>query len=163
MGAGDIISAVIVLFVLSIFFFSFFYIGGQFISSMESNSSINESSRVLEILSKSSSALNKLDYAFFMFFLGVILLTILTGWLVGGYFIFAVLYFAFIIFAIIMSIIFSNIWEQYTTNAIWGTTLTSMQLTNHILLYLPMYISIIGVLGLTVMFAKPFLMGGGRT
>lgn len=161
MSAQDIPFIALSIFAIAITFFAMFYFGGQIISKFKENDVIGNNSAAVEVLDKTDAIHDRLDYVVFVIFISSALLLIVTGWLVGGDPIFAILYFFFVMFSILIAALCSNMWEEFTGASVWGTTLLSFPITNHILLYYPMYIGIMGITGLIVMFAKPYTAGGG--
>jgi hypothetical protein len=66
----------------------------------------------------------------------------------------------FIVIAVIISAVLANAWEQYSSAAIFGLTIAAFPTTNHLLLNLPIYIAIVGFIGVVAMLAKPYLSQG---
>jgi lipoprotein signal peptidase len=56
----------------------------------------------------------------------------------------------------------SNVWESFSTKAIFVTDMVQFPISNNIMLNLPLYIAVIGVIALIVMFAKPYVGGDVR-
>jgi hypothetical protein len=54
----------------------------------------------------------------------------------------------------------SNVWYDASTASVFGTTVASFPIMNHILSNLPIYIAAIAVLGTVVMFSRPFIARG---
>ncbi len=71
------------------------------------------------------------------------------------------IYFLVMVIGVVLASVMSNVWETTSQASIFGSTITHFPITNNLMLYLPLYIGIIGFLGLIVMFAKPYLFGGG--
>jgi hypothetical protein len=101
-----------------------------------------------------------LDYVIFGLFIGLVLALLITAWFIGGNPVFMFLYFIFVVLAVVMSAILSNVWESYSGNSVFGLTIASFPITNNLLSYLPLYIGIVGFIGVVAMFAKPYLGGG---
>lgn len=161
MSAQDIPFIALSIFAIAITFFAMAYFGSTIIDKFKENEVINGTASAVEVLNKTDAIHDRLDYVVFVLFVSSALLLIVTGWLVGGDPIFAILYFFFVLFSILISALCSNMWEEFTAASAWGTTLLSFPITNHILLFFPMYISIMGMIGLIIMFAKPYVVGGG--
>lgn len=119
---------------------------------------INSSDAAVESLSAVSTISNRMDYVIFGLFIGLILGVIITGWFVGGNPIFMFIYFIVVVIAVILAMIFSNVWDTVSQSSIFGTTVTHFTITNNIMGNLPLYIAIIGIIGLVVMFAKPYVV-----
>lgn len=107
-----------------------------------------------------SHVTDKLDYLVMTVFLGMVLALIITSWYIGASPVFFFLYFVVILMGIVIGAILSNTWETVSTKALFSTVLGSFPMTNHILMYLPLYIAVVGFLGMTIMFAKPY---GGQS
>jgi len=87
-----------------------------------------------------------------------VLAIIITGWLVGGNPIFAFIYFIVLVILVAVSAIFSFTWNKLTTTALFGTLVADkFPAIDFILSNFPVFIAIIGFIGLMVMFAKPAL------
>jgi len=102
----------------------------------------------------------KYDWIFFGFFIGLVLSLIITSWFVAGNPIFIVLYFLGIFMFDIVAIIFANIWEGLSSYPVFASYLAHLPITNFIMLRLPIFIAVVGFLGVVVMFAKPRVEGG---
>ena len=99
------------------------------------------------------------DYMVFGVFMALVLLLIITGWFIGGNPIFMLIYFMFVVVSTFIAAILSNIWVYITTQGAWASYLSYFPKTNFILLHFAMFIGVVGVIGLIVMFAKPFVGG----
>ena len=159
MAARDVIFIAITLFTVAIGFFVVHYTINTVVSQLIVVEAINESDAAIEAISMSATISNRLDYVIFGLFIALILGLIITGWFIGGNPIFMFIYFIFIIIAVVLSMIFANVWDTVTQSSIFGSTVSHFVLTNNILGNLPIYISIIGLVGLVVMFAKPYIAG----
>jgi len=110
---------------------------------------------------------DRFDYLFFSMLIGYILFIIISGYLVGGSPVFMFIYFIVVVISVVFSMVLANAWYDVTTQTIFTTILpgftidTALPITNHIMTYLPVYITGIGLLGLLVMFAKPYVSQGG--
>jgi hypothetical protein len=113
--------------------------------------STNQSRGSIEAIGEVS---DKTDYMFFAVFLGLFLGIIFVSWLVGGNPIALIIYIFFGIISLMFNMFLSNTWETIT-KAAFATELVKMPLTNHVLLYLPVYCMVCFFLGILIMFAKP--------
>lgn len=156
--ARDIIFAGVLLFALGLGFFIVHNIMTTSVDKIIAVKEINESSRATESFEGIKTMVNRLDYVIMAVFIGLILSMIITGWFIGGNPIFMFIYFIVILIAVIISTFLANIWETATQSAIFGSTISSFPITNNILLKLPIYIAVIGVLAMVVMFAKPYII-----
>ena len=67
-------------------------------------------------------------------------------------------YFLFVLFGVVLSSILANVWYDYSNASIFGLTINAFPITNNIILYMPIYAAVIGLLGFIAMFTKPFLL-----
>lgn len=154
----DVLVIAALLFMTAVAFLGTHYMANEALDSMINNTQINTSSDAVSSLQTTKNLTNRFDYLFFGLFIGLVLTVIISGWLVGTNPLFMFLYGIFIIIAVVVSAVFSNGWATFTEyNAFIVTATTNFPITNHILTYLPLYITAIGVLGMVVMFAKPFI------
>lgn len=153
----DIIFIAVALFALSIGSFGLYFAANLSYDKMLSVGTINESNATVEVLQSAKATSNKADYVLFMTFIGFAMALIITGWVIGGSYVFMVIYFLFIVISVILSMILSNSWETVTGMIVFGTTISNFPLMDHIISYLPVYISIIGVLGMIAMFGRPLV------
>ena len=103
-----------------------------------------------------------MDYLVLMALFGLIIGDIILSWIFGGNPIFMFLYIIIYILAVFISPIFSNVWTTMTIVSQFNQTLSIFPITNHIMGYLPQYVAIIGLIGMLVMFGKPYLEAGTR-
>jgi len=120
---------------------------------------INESSATRTALGTVRTLSNRLDYVFFGLFIALTLSMILTGYFVGGLPIFMFIYFLVVVIGVAISALFANVWEDVNTLSVLGASLASFPIANHIIGNLPYYVTIIGMIGILVMFAKPYFQG----
>jgi hypothetical protein len=159
--ARDIIIIGAMIFALALAFFVTHFIINQTVTQMIANPVINESTAAVQSLQGSQNLTNRFDYVVFGVFIGFVLAMIITGWFIGGYAIFMMIYFIFVIIAVVMATILANIWESVSTASIFGATVAAFPITNNLMTYLPMYMAIIGGVGILVMFAKPLFIQNG--
>ena len=159
MAASDVILIGILVFAAAIGLFAIYAAVNPVITSMQ-HSAINESDTAVEVLEGTRTMLGKLDYLVMGVFIALILSLIITSWFIGGNPLFMFIYFIVIVLAVIVSAILSNVWETVSGASVFGTTLGSFPLSNHLMLLLPYYIGVIGFIGIVVMFAKPYLSEG---
>lgn len=159
MAAQDIIFAGIILFVLSIGGFVVFFASNTVVDTMLDMTAINSTPAAVESLQATKTASNRIDYLTLAVFIGLTLGIIITGYLVGGHSIFMAVYFIVVVIATFLSAILANVWESVTGASIFGTTITSFPISNHIITNLPLYVAVIGIIGIIVMFAKPQEVG----
>ena len=156
----DIILAMVVVFMFGLGFFVINYALNTTFNSMIQVEAINQSAGTVAVFEGTQTGLlGKLDYIVLGLFIGLTLGIIVTGYFLGGYPIFAFFYFIVLIIGVVLSAVMSNVWETFSTTAIFGTTINAFPLTNHLMNYLPYYCAVVGFIGIVAMFAKPLLGG----
>lgn len=160
-SARDVILIIIVLFVMSIGTFAIHFMFNNTLDKMLEVPIINSSNSTREVLQAGQNISNRFDYIIFSIFIGMILALMITSWFIGGNPIFMFIYFLFIIIGTVLSAVFSNIWSDVATSSVFGANIIHFPLTNYILTWLPIYSAVIGILGLIIMFAKPFIAQEG--
>ena len=142
-------------FALVAFIASFFI--STAVDGMLNIDAVNDSSSTKTALESADGVASaKFDSLVVGLFIGYILGMIITSWIVGGNPIFMFIYFIVVVVSVILSMVLANTWETVTQASVFGSTINNFPITNHIISYLPLYIAIIGIIGLIVMFAKPF-------
>ena len=86
------------------------------------------------------------------FFVGMFLFIIVSSFLVRVSPLFFILYVFVIITAVIVSVPISNFYEGLLTDNVLGSTVQSFTASNFILLHLPEWIAVIGIVGLIFLF-----------
>jgi hypothetical protein len=100
---------------------------------------------------------NRTDYLTLGLFIGFAFALIITGYYIGGHPIFMFFYFLVTGVGVYLSMLLANIWYNISTASVFGSTVVNLPITNHILTYLPYYTIGFGVLGMVMMFAKPYI------
>jgi hypothetical protein len=162
MSSEDVVVAAVLVFMFALGFFVVYNVSGTVTTRMLGMSQINSSAAAVTALQGSQKVSNMMDYVVFGVFIAVVLGIIITGWFIGGNPIFMGIYFLITVVAVVFSTVLSNVWETVTQSSIFGTTITHFPIANNILLNLPLYIGIVGFVGLVVMFAKPYIYNGGN-
>jgi len=159
--ARDIMLIAVIFFGLAIAVFVLYYFSQTSVDQMLDVPVINDSAPTRSALNALSDTSLRFDYLMLGLFIGLTLGVMIGGWLVGGHPIFMFIYFMVVLVAVAASAVFANVWESVSQASVFGASISAFPITNHILSYFPMYIAIIGILGLIVMFAKPFVSGDG--
>lgn len=159
MAARDVVLIGVLLFVFSISFFVLHFVTSTMTESIINIETVNESESAVSVFEGTQKMTERYDYLILSIFIGFILGLIITGWFIGGHPLFMFIYFIFIVISVLLSTILSNVWETVSTTPVFGTTVASFIITNNIMGNLPIYMSIIGFVGMIVMFAKPYVMG----
>ena len=157
MAVRDIITIGVIIFIMGISFFIINFLFTTVTDQMIDAPAINESTVTKTSLEDyQSKVLNRLDYILFGLFIVLTLSVIITGWFIGGNPIFMFAYFVVVVATVILSMVFSNVWEDVSTASVFGATVANFPITNNILSNFPLYIAIIGIIGMVVMFGKPY-------
>jgi len=151
---------VAILFVFGIGFFIVHFAINTTVSQMTNMTQINGSAAAVTSFEGVQETTNRLDYLIFGLFVGLTLALIIASWFVGGHPIFMVVYFLVIVIAVVTGAVLSNVWQDVSIASVFGSTVDSFPITNHLLTYLPIYAAVIGIIGIIVMFAKPYLQEG---
>jgi hypothetical protein len=159
-SARDIILIAILLLVSGVVLFTSHYITNTYMEIAKNNEILNSSQQAVDVYNKMESETARWDYIFMAIFVGLVIGVLVTGWLVAGNQLFMFLYMTFMVIAVIISPIMSNTYESVTTSAVFGSTTDAFPITNFIMDKLPIFISAIGFLGFTVMFAKSYAGSG---
>ena len=162
MTVADNYVLIIVAFLVGItFFLGFFYLS-TLADELVEIEVINDTASARGLLNEDfDNTTNKFDGAFvFIVFLMIIVYWI-TTWLLGTNPIFIVIHLVLLLVGIIASFLIANVWETVADVGIFGTTVASMPAMNHILSNLPLYTIIFSLVGLVLMFGKPYVTGEG--
>lgn len=157
MAARDIILMGVLIFAFGLGFFIFHYVMNTTVTQLTAVPVINSSNSTMTALNSIDDLTNRLDYVVFGVFIGFVLGIIITGWFIGGNPIYMFIYFLLVIMSVIFSTILANVWEETTSMVIFGTTIVNFPITNNLILNGPIYLAIVGVVGMIVMFGKPFI------
>lgn len=156
MAVRDVIFIGVILFVIAIGFFIIKFTADTVVAKMVAIPQINQSSAAVSALQGTQDKVtDRLDYLIVGLFVGLALALIITGWFIGGNPIFAFIYTLIVVLAVVFSSVLAYSWQSMTTLIVFGTTISGMPITNHLISWLPLYVGIIGFIGLVVMFAKP--------
>jgi hypothetical protein len=155
MAARDVIFAGAILFILAIGFFIITFTSNTITNALTTNERFNESQQAVDAMESANTAVQRSDYVFLGVFFALMLGLVITGWFIGGIPIFMFIYFLVTVVAVVFAAIGSNIWQAITPASVFGTTVSLLPITNHILSYLPFYVALFGTIGVIVMFAKP--------
>lgn len=163
MTARDIIFVAVAVASIALVFFVMHYSYGTIADILVNNSIINESQPAIDAIADSKELTNRFDYVIFSVFIALAFAVIITGWFVGGNAIFMFIYFLVVVIAVVIAAILNNVWAKFmeTTAFVAANTVANFPLTDALLSQFPLYIGIVGFLGIIVMFAKSAI-GGGR-
>lgn len=163
MAVRDVILAGVLIFVFGMAFFIVNFGTKVVVNEMVAIPTINNSQNVSQVLNATADTTDRLDYLIFGLFIGLILAILIASYFIAGNPIFVFLYFLVTVIGIAVSAVIANAWDDITSASIWTTILpsftgvTAFPITNHIMTYLPYYTAVIGMLGLGVMFIRPYV------
>jgi hypothetical protein len=160
-SAQDVLFIAVLLFASAIGFLVIYYATNSIYTALLANAQIQESDAAIEALQAGKDNLAKLDTFFLAVFIGLVLSLIITSWFISGNPLFMGIYIVIMVIAVVVSMALSNAWESVSQNATFASSMSALPTANHVLTYLPYYISVVAMIGLIVIFAKPAFAPGG--
>lgn len=161
MAARDILLGGVILFILAISFFAIKFGSDSILDKFTSNPVVNQSqTAVTAINNVKANGTAQMDNIFLAFFIAFVIGIIVSGWFIAGNPVFMTAYIIIWIVSVVVSSVLVYVWDIFTNLSVFGTTLSSFPIMAHIIGNLPLYIAIIGFIGVIVMFAKPTPEGG---
>lgn len=151
----DIIIIAVILFATGISVMFAVDIGHQVNTNLLLVPTINNSAEATAVITSADAAINMTDYIYLAFFIAFFIAIIIFGWLVGGTPILAPIYFFLVIIFVFVSIVLQEIWKEIVLNPEIISTVTSIPITNFILSHLGIFMTIFGLAGIIMMYAKP--------
>jgi hypothetical protein len=146
--------------VLAIAFFITYGVINTFSDRVVNTTAVNSSEAAVQAFGEVKDLTSRFDYVVFFAFIALAIGLLITGWLVGGHPLFMVVYFIVVVLGVVMSAILSNVWESVSQASVFLGDVVAFPLTNYLMMNLPVFGAVLGGLGMIVMFAKPFFMGG---
>ena len=153
-SAQDVVLIGALLFVFGLGFFIIHFVMSTAVDQLVVVPAINESGAATTAFSNIKLTLARLDYVVLGLFIGLTLALIITGWFIAGNPIFMFIYFIVVVIAVVLSTLLANVWNYVSQSAQFGSTVAHFAITNNLLLRLPIYVAIVGFVGLVV-------IGGG--
>lgn len=151
---------VILIFALGVLFISFSAGWTQVVDIARNTTGINQSVDAMNVLQKSKDLQSRLDYVVFGTFIGFFLAIIITSWFVAGSAIFAFIYFLALLVFIVVALVFSYVWNtNIITVPALASALTYLPITDFLLQNLGLITTVVGFIGLIVLFSKPYITG----
>lgn len=160
-SALDIFLIGVILFSFGVAFLIAHYASNAMYDRLLNSSQINSSPTTVTVLQASKAQTAKLDWFTVCLFIGLTLALIISAWYISANPLFMGLYVIVILLAIPIAMILSNAWETISQNARFATSLAALPMTNHLLSYLPYYVTAVALVGLIVLFGKPSFNAGG--
>lgn len=153
----DLVLISIAIFILGIASISVYSIFNTAVDQMLNVSTVNSSNKTVSALEGAQEATNRMDYVIFMTFMGLCLAMIVVGWIVGSHPIFMFVYSMVMIISVILSAVFANVWASVSQASVFNNAISAFPITNNLLINFPIYMAVVGFIGLIVMFAKPMI------
>ena len=155
-NARDIIFVGVVLALTTFVFFGTHYVMNTAVDEVITNPSINTSTYAVDAFNSVKSMSNRMDYIIFAIFVGMTLAVLVAGWLVAGNPLFMFLYILVLGIGIVISSVLTYVWDQLIASGKFPGTIAYFPIGNHLLSNLPIYIAVLGFLGIMVMFGKMY-------
>lgn len=155
MAVRDVFLVGILLFSFGLMFIVMNYIGNTINNSLLANPTINQTANTVTVIQNVNASINFFDYIFLAVFMGLTLGVVITSWFVRAHPIFTFIYFFMLVVDVMVSSIFSQIWVEFVSKSQFLTTLTHFPITDYLLVNLPYFTAVVGLLGLLLLFAKP--------
>lgn len=139
--------------ILTIGYFAF----GTTIDKLLTSSVTNSTPRAVTVWQDTKTNLmSKFDYVVMGIFVALSLGIIVSAYFVRGRPEFMFFYFIALAIIVVVASIIAYVWSIFSAgNAISNYVGNAMFITNHLLLYLPLYVCAIGLTGMAVMFISP--------
>lgn len=151
----DVGIAMVVIFAFAIGFLAMHYLNSEVVTILLNNPQMNDTVGTVNAFNTMTELSNRYDYVLFIVLIGFLFAIIITGYLVPAHPIFMLLYFIMICVFTGVSAILSNAWESISQATVLSSSLSAFPITDQILTNFPLYIAIVGTVGMIVMFAKP--------
>lgn len=150
------ILAIVIVFISGIFIYIGLTVNTELHSKLDSKmfGTLNGSDLVTNTMGKVSQAYDSLYWISIMLIIGMILSIFIGNYLVTTRPIFFIPYIFILIIAIIVSAGLSNAYGEVITNPTLSSVFDKFVGANFILAYLPLWISVIGIVGGIIMFAR---------
>lgn len=158
-AARDILFIGSVMFTVAVFLFIVNFTGKTLTTSLIQIPQINTSESVSQTFQGLDTTVNRFDYLFFGVFIALVLAAIVTAFLIGPQPVFIIVYLIVTVIGVLLAMVMSNIWEDATSVAAFGTTLNSFPITNHLMTFLPLYVAGVGIVGFVMLFSRPIIIG----
>lgn len=145
------ISAIIVVMMFAVFI----YIGAEMQTTLETLGVINGRNMTADtqnIFGGINSALGTLRWFSYLIIFAVGLSILISNFLIKANPVFFIVYIFAIVGAVVASAYISNTYDTLLTNSVLGGTLQSFSVSNFIIAYLPMWVTVIGFLGAIILF-----------
>jgi len=153
-SARDAVLIGVLIFFFGLGFFIIHNITGAVVDNIVEIPAIQAQPDALATFEGMNDSIDKLDYVIFGVFLALLFGMLISSWFIQGHPILVFIYIIVVIIGIVLGAVLANTWETASQASVFGDTVSSFPITNNLLLNLPLYNLIIGMLGLVIMFAK---------
>lgn len=164
MTASDILIVfTVILFVTGTFFLLTNTIFTRVFTEVGNNSMIKANNEATNVITATkNNLLNRLDYAFVLLMVGVVLGIIVSSWIYGAHPMFMIIYFIVCTIAAVIGAIVSNVWDRMLQNGYIVDAALNFPYTNYIIQHFIVFIIGVSLLGMMIIFAKPYIGGAQR-
>jgi len=143
-----------ILFAAGFTIFLVYSLSNTFITELQGTTAVTDVPEAAQALTDHVDNINKFDYLIVSMFFGLSIALIILSFVLGDVGIYNIIYIIAMIIVIPITPYFSNFWESVTAMSQFGTNLSHFPITNHIILNLPIYATIIGFLGIAASVLK---------
>ena len=152
----DIGYMVVLIFALAIMYISFSAVWGPAIDIAKNTTAFNQSTEATAALNASKEMQNRFDGVIFTTLIAFFLAIIIVSWYVPTDSIFAFIYLVGLVIFIVLSLVFSYVYHtQIMTIPILGEAIAHFPMTDYILENFGIITTVIGFIGMVILFAKP--------
>lgn len=148
-GLLDLIVLMVIAFIAVMFFAGWIYANNQLTNTLLNTDSPNANitQATQQTFSKVNDALGNLKWFAAAIIFGSIIAIMVSNFLIKAHPVFLIPYFLFVIISIVFSAYISNAYEDLLYSGVLSTTLQEFGFVNFFFVNLPIWITIIGVLG----------------
>lgn len=155
MAVRDVFFISVVLLITGIIFLMGNKIGNEFNDNLVAVPIINSTPGAATAINNiTDKGINAMDYIFSGLFLAFLLSIIVSAFLLPTIPIFMAIYAFILIFVVFISIVIKNIWLEISSRSDFTTTLLNFPIMDFILSNLPTFITVVGLVGIFITFAK---------
>lgn len=157
MTATDSVFIGVSLFMLAVVVLIVGFVSHTISNAFITNPSFNQSAAAVTAVQAMDTTNSRFDQLVLGSFIGLTIALIVTSWYIGASPLFFFVYFIVVVLGVVAGAILSNVWESLSSQAAFSYMLGVLPVTQHLMTYLPFYMALVGFVGMTVMFAKPYL------
>jgi len=151
---NNVIVMMVILFIFGIGFFIVTSIMGTVTEQMIDIPVINESEGAVASIEGINEVTGRLDYVVFGLFIGLTLALLVGSFFAAYHPVLMFIYFLVVVVGVIASTVLSNVWVNVSQSSVFGSTIVTFPITNNLLTNLPLYVGVVGIIGLFVMFIR---------